>query len=593
MKKILSIVFAVFAGLLFLLISAMSLKSDNAIDENLTLATLVATPQAQITIVPGLDINDLPFQDNQAVYQFDDPDSIVSIYVTVSKGNASDNTNFTWAEVNDFTKFFFDSYSSVEVGKVEAIVQIGDVNGPLPGELGYGEVIPNATIQIRGASTSKMPQKSYKIELRDRAGEWRGQKTIALNKHIFDITRLRNKLLFDLMKDIPNMVSLRTQFVHLYVKDETSYIPATGFVDYGLFTQIEQPNRAFLRNHLLDVDGQLYKTTFFEFYRYADQIRLVDDPLFDDVAFSSRLEIKGNNDHSKLIQMLDDVNNYNIPIDQTFEKYFNSENYFTWMAFNILVGNIDTQSQNFYLYSPKNSETWYFIPWDYDGALDRLNRDPRYQYEYWEFGLGNYWGGVLHNRLLRVAKYREMLTAKIEELWLFLTPNQIESMVNVYRPVIEPIISRMPDLYYLPGTLDEFNLKLKELPLEIETNYKLYFESLYTSMPFYLGTPKVIGDELYFNWDESYDFDAQNITYNFTISKDWEFNEVIFSASIQNITSYQVEMLEPGTYFWRVTATNEDGKVQLPFDYYWDAESLQHPGMKYIYITSEGEILEK
>ncbi len=595
MNRIISIIFAILASILLLLISAISLKSENKVDENINISTLIATPENLTTIVPSQDINDLPFQDNKDIYQLDAPGSLVYMYVTVRKGNSSDNTNHTWKEVNDFTKFYFSNLAHVDVGKAEAIVQFGNEMGPLPGELGYGEVVPNATIQIRGASTSMMPQKSYKIELRDRAGKWRGQQTIALNKHIFDITRVRNKLLFDLMKEIPNMVSLRTQFVHLYVKDETTDVPAEGFVDYGLFTQIEQPNRAFLRNHLLDADGQLYKTTFFEFFRYPEQIRLADDPQYDENAFSSRLEIKGNKDHTKLIQMLDDVNNYNIPIEQTFEKYFNSENYFTWLAFNILVGNVDTQSQNFYLYSPKNSEKWYFIPWDYDTSLERLDREVYglFPYDYWEFGLANYWGVVLHNRILRVDKYRESLTLKIEELRTFLTPGRIESMLNVYRPVVEPFISRMPDVYYLPGTKQEFDVKFAQMPLEIENNYKLYYESLETPMPFFLGTPKVIDGELYFNWEESYDFKAQNIKYNLVVSKDWEFHEIIFSASIENITSYHIDLQEFGTYFWRVTATNEDGKIQYPFDDYMDAEGKPHPGMKYFYITPDGGILEE
>jgi spore coat protein H len=293
--------------------------------------------------------------------------------------------------------------------------------------------------------------------------------------------------------------------------------------------------------------------------------------------------------------MLEDVNNYNLPIKGTFEKYFDVENYFTWLAFNILVGNIDTQSQNYYLYSPKNGEKWYFIPWDYDGALIRQNRDyfGKYPYEYWEFGMANYWGGVLHNRVLRVEKYRDMLTTKIEELMLLLTPERIESMLNTYRPIVEPYVSRMPDIYYLSGTEDDFNFQYSLIPSEIENNYDLYLESLEISMPFYLGTPQSIGDELSFNWDESYDFDAQDITYEFIISKDWEFREVIYSSSIAIVTYIKIDRLEPGTYFWRVTATNEDGKTQFPFDYYFDAEDGFHPGMKYLYITTEGEILEE
>lgn len=59
---------------------------------------------------------------------------------------------------------------------------------------------------------------------------------------MFEGLRFRNKLAYDLMKDIPQMISARTQFVHLYVKDETE--GGSGvFEDYGLFTQVEQMNK--------------------------------------------------------------------------------------------------------------------------------------------------------------------------------------------------------------------------------------------------------------------------------------------------------------------------------------------------------------
>ncbi len=342
-------------GLVFLVFASLqSLPAQESKNNQISVPTPIPTSASPVLFEPLPDINDVPFQDNEELYKSDDPASVVYMYITVRKGNPSDNTDHTWAEVNSYSKWLNGLPSDIVVGKAEVILQIGDESGPLPGEVGYAETVPNATIQIRGNSTSAKPTKNFKIEFLPGAGEWRGQTTLDLNKHLFDDVRVRNKLAFDLLKQIPNMTSLRTQFVRLFVKDETTDPPKTTFVDYGLFTQIEQPNKRFLRNHLLDADGQLYKATFFEFFRYPDQIRLADDPLYDRSAFSKILEIKGNKDHTKLIQMLDAVNNYSIPIEQTFEKYFNADNYFTWLAFNILMGNVDTQAQNFYLYSPRN-----------------------------------------------------------------------------------------------------------------------------------------------------------------------------------------------------------------------------------------------
>ena len=590
MKNVFRAVIISILGLFLLYASVLSLSSSKAIDNNLSISTLIApgTPVAK-EAVP--DIDHAPFVDNLSLYANDDPSSVVYIYVTVRMGNPSDNTNHTWQQVNDYTKWVDGLPTYTVVGKAEAIVQFGDENGPIPGELGYGETIPNATIQIRGNSTTAKPQKSYKIELRSRAGQWRGQTTLDLNKHFSDTTRARNKLTFDIIKQIPGMVSLRTQFVRLFVRDETTDPPKATFVDYGLFTQVEQPNRKFLRSHLLDPDGQLYKATFFEFLRYPDQIRLADDPLYDEQAFSKILEIKGNRDHSKLIKMLDDVNNLNIPIEQTFEKYFDTNNYFTWLAFNILMGNVDTQSQNFLLYSPKNGNKWYFIPWDYDGDLAR--QEGFYVIDQFEYGVANFWGVPLHSRVLKVARYRQMLDAKVEELMKFLTPERLAGMLAAYKPVTDAYSLQMPDLYFMPFNPGDYEKAYELLPSEIQVNHDLYLKSLQSPMPFFLGTPKTSGTSLTFNWDESYDFQAQDLTYHFVVSRDWKFNEIVYEESMINKISVTIDALPPGTYFWQVTATNKNGITQYPFDVYWDADRLPHSGMKILYIGADGKVSEE
>ncbi len=573
--------------------SLQYLQEPNSDPAEVDLDSLIEAEFSTVEKEPLISINDIPLQDNMNIYQYDDPDSVITMYVTVREGNSADNSDHTWQEVNDFTKFFFVGNVNTVVGKAEAILQIGDENGPIPGELGYGEIVPNATIQIRGNTASRTPQKSYKIELFDSAGEWRGQSTIALNKHFDDITRLRNKMCFDLMKELDDFVSLRTQFVHLYVKDETSDPPSDVFVDYGLFTQIEQPNRAFLRNHLLDQDAQLYKPNMFEFYRYPDEIKLADDPFYDLQRFETILEVKGNQDHSKLIKMLEDVNNWNIPIEEIFNSYFDADNYFTWMAFNIIIGNVDTESQNFYLYSPQNSQTWYFLPWDYDGSFARQEKEifGGYGFHLFQEGIANYWGSVLHKRVLTVPAYRAQLDEKINQLLEFITPELIAARVENYREVTDKYVSNMPDILHLRATLEEYDLLMNLLPSELEINYQLYVESLEKPMPFYLGDPQVVNGKLRFNWEEAYDFDAQDITYTFRLSPSWNMTDAIYEVELTNFTTFEVDLVSPGEYFWQVVATNEDGKVQYPFDYYRDVEGDYHYGMKYFYLHEDNQIL--
>lgn len=605
MSKVIRSIFAVLAIIFMLGVSANSLANPDQVSstqvkdiqkklnqEAPSSGVVVASNESVTKVIT--DINKVPLQDNLEVYQDDDPGSMVTMYLTVRKGNDSDDTDHTWAQVNNTTKFFFANMEHVIVPKAEAILQIGDENGPLPGELGYDTLVANATVQIRGSGSSIQPQKSYKIELLNNAPDWRGQRTIALNKHPTDITRVHNKLSFDLLKTIPNMVSLRTQFVHLYVKDETTNPQRKDFVDYGLFTQIELPNQRYLKNHLLDRYGQLYKTVMFEFYRYPEKIRMADDPLYDPQAFETVLEVKGNQDHSKLIQMLEDVNNWSIPIEQTFEKYFDEDNYFTWMAFNILVANIDTNAQNFYLYSPQNGQKWYFLPWDYDGTFSRgYPRDN--DFSPFQEGISDYWGVILHRRVLMVPAYREKLDKKVREILHIMTPDRLNNMLNVYRSTTEKYVIQMPDIAHLPSTLQDYDMAYSLIPDEPQANYNAYKESIDKPMPFYLGTPEDMkGTGKYrFFWDEAYDFDAEDISYHFEVATDWEFENIISEATFTNIYQVELPKLAPGTYFWRVLATNESGKTQAPFDYYVDSNMIPHYGMKYLYISPDGEILEK
>lgn len=551
-----------------------------------------ATVQPTIEIEETMDINSITLQDDASIYLQDDEDSVVTMYLTVRRGNSADATDHTWAEVNQYSIYDYLESNDERYG-VEAILQIGDENGPIPGEVGYHTSIPNATVRVRGASTSSNQQKSYKIELLDKAGTWRGQKTIALNKHVYDRTRLRNKLCFDYMKEIPNMISLRTQFVHLYVKDETESSSTQGFVDYGLYTQVEQPNKRYLRNHGLDRNGQFYKATAFEFYRYEDAIRLKTDPLFDLATFESVLEVKGNEDHSKLIEMLEKVNDYGYSIEEIFPYYFNEENYFTWLAFTILTGNVDTQSQNYYLYSPTNSHTWYFIPWDYDGSLSRYEDEVINQVSEtgYEEGISNYWGVVLHRRVLALPKYRKQLDNKIKELLKIMTPEKTKSMVEAYQSVVKQYSFRMPDQMFLSATPEQWEDICNELPKETERNYQLYLQSLEKPMPYYLMEPEATDNKLEFKWETAYDLDAEDITYHFELSNTYLFEERLVDQDGLLLPSYSIDMLEPGQYFCRVTATNESGYSQRAFDYYVDTKSVKHYGVMCFYVDEYGGVM--
>ena len=407
-------------------------------------------------------------RDKDELYEVYDDSGIVTMYLTVSRGNSSENTDHSWAEINTYSVY---DYADMGVTRyqVMGLLQAGDEDGPVAGEVGYGEEAPNATVQVRGQTSSMNSQKNYKVELKKGKGTWRQQRAIALNKHMGEGMRFRNKMAYDLIRGIPQMMGLRTQFVHLWVCDQTEKSNDT-FEDYGLFTQVEQLNKTALKAHGLDKSGHLYKVNSFDFHRYEDTIKLADDPDYNQANFEGMLEIKGDTDHTKLIEMLDALNDELQKIDNVLDTYFDTENLVYWLAFQILTGNCDTQNRNCYLYSPLNSNTWYFLDWDNDGMLRKLELSLTgfSDYASWERGASNYWGNVLFNRALRSKAFRGELDRAVKDLRTYLTETRLTKMIKHYREVTESLVFASPDIDNLPVTKDQYEQIAAAIPSEIE-----------------------------------------------------------------------------------------------------------------------------
>ncbi len=578
MKRILSV-----ALILILLVSLVGCKNlDEAVDTNLG---------TKVDVENIDNSTDIHLRDKNLLYSQYDNTKIVTMYLTVSTGNEGEGTNHTWEEINTYSVYDYEEMG-VERYKVAGLLQVGNEEGLIPGELGYGQVAPNCTVQIRGQSSSRNPQKNYKISIKDNKGDWRGQTTIALNKHQGDGLRFRNKLAFDLISHIDELMGLRTTFVRLYVKDTTQGNNAK-FQDYGIYTQVEQLNKTALKAHGLDNRGHLYKVNFCEFYQYEDAIVLKDDPRYDLKKFEEILEIKGDEDHTKLIKMLEKVNDFSIPIEEVIKENFDMENIAYWMAFNLMVGNIDTQSRNFYIYSPQNIDRWYILPWDIDGMLRRTEYKlvGRTDYEEWESGISNYWGNVLFQRCLKSEEFRKALDLAVEDLRKLLSPELVNSYAEEYAKLLKPLVYSSRDLTYAPLTRTEYDKVVKGINDEITDNYNRYKESLKKPMPFYIGVPQTKDDGYVVEWDSSFDFKGEDITYTFELSKNYNFTNTIVKETGLSIPTAKFSKLPAGQYFMRVAAINESGEKQYAFDYY-RLELGKIYGTKSFYVDRNGKIVE-
>ena len=74
---------------------------------------------------PLEDINSVHLRDNAELYNVYDDSGVVTMYLTVSRGNDSENTNHSWAEINHYSVYDYE-YMNTPRYQVNGLLQVGD-----------------------------------------------------------------------------------------------------------------------------------------------------------------------------------------------------------------------------------------------------------------------------------------------------------------------------------------------------------------------------------------------------------------------------------------------------------------------------------
>lgn len=516
--------------------------------------------------------------ENKSLYKQLQVDRVEHVYITIYNQQEVTQNDLTFQELDESYK----EYTNLEGGPdLEILFQTGTPEGPVDNGFSKGIDKTNASIELRGRSSRLESQKSYKIRLKDTAGLWYGQSVLNLNKHKDDRTRVRNKLAFDYFTKLSDIISLRTTFVELHVKDQTEDPQNDSYESYGLYTHVEQLNEEALAARGLNTGGQLYKVENFEFLRYPDALKLADDPTYDKDAFERILRINGSEDHIPLLEMLDAVNDPNANFDEVFETYFDRDNYLTFLAINLLFGNYDTMSTNYYLYHPLNQTEWFLIPWDFDKALgrdlERVDKMPM-----WQEGIARYWGTSLHRRFLRNEQNVNDLRAKMEELEKIITTEQTSTLLDAYYPIAKKYVEQRPDVRHLDMEVEQFDDYYQNLYSVIDIYKERSIKSFDYPMPVFLHYERE-GKEEVFKWDASFDLQNEQLTYRVQLSKTPNMTELLHDE-VNNEFELRLPQLEEGRYYLRVLIEDESGHQQIPFDYTVDQQGIRHWGVKEVIV---------
>jgi spore coat protein H len=450
-----------------------------------------------------------------------------------------------------------------------------------PGLIDNGE-ISNAILTIKGKSTRNAVQKSYRVKLNSKTDLWKGERYFQLNKHPYDLSRMRNKLSFDIFSTVDNFASLKTQFIHLFIDN----------IDYGLFTHVEYIGKEYMKNHKFGDNDNIFKAQNFSF-SVTDTLDLdIYAHPKDKKKFDDSIELKNGKNYSKLVEMVYALNSDDSNFEEVFNKYFNFNNYITWLAVNILTENIDTISQNFYLYNPEGTSKFYFLPWDYDGAwgtrFKKRNILAGRTIAKFQEGALRWWGIIIHRKFLSKASNRELLRRAVKELReKYFNQSIIDERIETYRSLIQPLVFSDPDVDNLGTVAHDLTEKLQEWNDEVSDLYRRsvfaeeqFYDTLYRPTPFWIDSV-YDGETLFISWGESYSF-ISSVHYKLMVASDPSFTEssLLINIDSTNALSYfkSIKLL-PGDYFIKVLSYDEDGEEQEAFNLYRDDEGDKFYGV--------------
>ena len=424
--------------------------------------------------------------------------------------------------------------------------------------------VSNATLRLRGGGSRFADQKSFRIKLDSKQALWRGERHLQLNKHPFDLRRVRNKIAMDVMSVIPHLPSLRTQFVNLWIDD------GEGPVDYGLFTHVERVNEYFLRKRNWHDEGNIYKAEYFRFTKSdLDNLQLDEngEPIDEDL-FERTLEIENGEDHRTLVEMLNALHDPARSYDSVLEQYFDRDNVLAWMAANILLRQNDSVRHNFILYNPTGTEKFYFIPWDYDAAVGAWSEPPndlsndslRQRLEYgYALAARN---PFLENFYRQPGVHQELISAVQNLRQNYVTDEYMSEKINHFVGLVAPYQYREPDSVFNPDFSEYAVRKIIDIPGRNADALATRFNVLMAPI---LREPELAGSHWQFSWSPAFDVtsSAGSVSYRLQIATTPTFvSDSIYVdiGAIEDSTdlvkqNVHVDQLPTGEYFARLIAT--------------------------------------
>ena len=388
-----------------------------------------------------------------------------------------------------------------------------------------------ARMRIRGDSSRKDAKKSLKVKfiLNGKV------KTLNLNAEFSDKSYIRQYLSSQIMR-ASGQNCYNTKFAKLSINGKY----------FGLYLQVENMDRRFLKNNLLDENGSLYKAT-------KDGSCM---SIFDDVPkkWGKKNGIKDSFEDLKTL--ITEVNS--VP-DSLYFDFINSTFNYTQLinilALNIYLANASTYYHNYYLYHHSGGK-WELLPWDMDKTLSYYDWMP-YQYHRtsseWESDNPLIERGFLNRQMFIDIKNR------IDELSkTSISPNAILPIITSLESLLESSVEKdstdqINGISQWQDFLDKERKFFKNRRKTIVTQFDKWPSTFSVKR-----IEKKMCEEIFFEWGSSKSSRGESISYTLSISSDFLFHDTtkLITKTTSDTTFLFTEKIPAGKYYWKVTATD-------------------------------------
>ncbi|MEY9974314.1 spore coat protein H [Lysinibacillus sp. RC46] len=289
-------------------------------------------------------------------------------------------------------------------------------------------------IAYRGNHIRDFRKKSYHISF-NKPSTYRNTKEIHINAEYNDPSLLRNKLSLDFFNEI-GCLSPKSQFVNMKLNGKNE----------GLYLELESVDEYFLKNRQLPQGPIFYAIDGDANFSLMSDL---DKEVKKSLKAGYELKYGTEQDEFHLQKMIIEINTISrAEFENEIVKYFNVNQYLSWLAGAVFTQNFDGFVHNYALY--QNSETRQFevIPWDYDATWGRDVNGKVMEEDYLRIeGFNTLTARILDVKTFR-RQYKNLLKVILNNQFNvnYLKP-KIQGMHNLIRPYIQKDPYKKDDIH--------------------------------------------------------------------------------------------------------------------------------------------------